>query len=143
MEMSRNHVMWHRHRLALDHQQSSAASKGSLLSLEVPSHSHLNYRPHIMSAETGSSILDGAIACIGERISAILLRPGDEDKNYITSLHNEVVSVIRCSKISVISFHLNLDIACCRVDRWSSLIWRQLSLCARLSQGRLPQFFGH
>jgi hypothetical protein len=55
-----------------------------------------------MSAETGSSVLDGALTCIGERISTILFRHGDKDKNYIASLHNEVVSIIQCSKRSII-----------------------------------------
>jgi len=47
-----------------------------------------------MSSETQTSILDAALACIGKRISMILLQSGDKGKNYITSLHNEVVSVI-------------------------------------------------
>jgi hypothetical protein len=47
--------------------------------------------PYIMSSEIGTSILDAAIACIGNRISAILFQSGEKDGNYITSLHNEVV----------------------------------------------------
>lgn len=46
-----------------------------------------------MSFKT-ESILDAALACIGKRISAILPLSGDKDQNYITSLHNEVVSII-------------------------------------------------
>lgn len=51
-----------------------------------------------MSAETGTSVLDAALACIGQRITTILLQPGDKDKNYIASFHNEVVSIIQCSE---------------------------------------------
>ena len=40
------------------------------------------------------SLLDSALACIGKRISVILHHSGDKDKNYVTSLHNEVVSII-------------------------------------------------
>ncbi|KAF8260377.1 hypothetical protein EI94DRAFT_1706334 [Lactarius quietus] len=45
-----------------------------------------------MSSQTerGVSIFDAALACIGDRISIILLQAGDKDKNYIASLHNEV-----------------------------------------------------
>jgi hypothetical protein len=46
-----------------------------------------------MSSETGTSILDATLASFGKRISVILLQSGDKDKNYITSLHNEVVSI--------------------------------------------------
>lgn len=91
-----------------------------------------------MLAETGSSMLDGALTCIGERISAILLQPGIKKKNYIASLHNEVVSLIWCPKKS---YQLNLDLACRCVDHRPSVIWRQLSLCARVCQGRLPTVF--
>jgi hypothetical protein len=51
-----------------------------------------------MSTETGASILDAALACIGKRISTVLLRPGEKDENHITSLHNEVVSTTQSSK---------------------------------------------
>ena len=44
-----------------------------------------------MSAE-GSPILDAAHTYIGERIAAIFHQPGEKDKNYIASLHNEMVS---------------------------------------------------
>ena len=74
-----------------------------------------------MSSQTGTSILDAALACFGERISAILLQPGDKDENYITSLHNEVVSIIQCY-ISSISLNQSLDLAGRRVDRWTSAI---------------------
>jgi hypothetical protein len=78
--------------------KTAYTSKGRLTRMAIPSHSHLNYRPHIMSAETGASILDAALACIGNRISAILLRPGEKDENHIASLHNEVVSTTQSSK---------------------------------------------
>ncbi|KAF8265899.1 hypothetical protein EI94DRAFT_1803769 [Lactarius quietus] len=45
-----------------------------------------------MSSETGASILDTVLTCIGERISIILHQPGDKDENYIASLHNEVLA---------------------------------------------------
>jgi hypothetical protein len=47
-----------------------------------------------MSSETGTSILDAALSCIGKRISMIMLQSGDKDENYIASLHNKVVSAI-------------------------------------------------
>jgi hypothetical protein len=92
-----------------------------------------------MSSQARKSILDDALTCIGNRISTILLRPGDKDENYIISLHNEVVSIIQCIHIGVI---LNLELACCRVDVWRSVIWWQLCR-SRVSQGRIPLFFGH
>jgi hypothetical protein len=45
-----------------------------------------------MPAEMATCILDDMLAFIGTRITSILLGPGDKDRNYITSLHNEVVS---------------------------------------------------
>ncbi|KAF8261276.1 hypothetical protein EI94DRAFT_1705649 [Lactarius quietus] len=45
-----------------------------------------------MSSETGASILDSVLTCIGERISIILHQPGDKDESYIASLHNEVLT---------------------------------------------------
>jgi hypothetical protein len=48
-------------------------------------------QPHTMSSDTGTSILDEALACIGQRIASVLIQPADKDKNYIISLHNEVV----------------------------------------------------
>ena len=47
----------------------------------------------IMSSDTGASILDEALACIGQRIALILVDPADKDENYIASLRNEVVSI--------------------------------------------------
>ncbi|KAN0128682.1 hypothetical protein V8E53_013501 [Lactarius tabidus] len=47
-----------------------------------------------MSSETGTSILDAALACIGKRISIILLQSGDKDENYVTSLHNKVLAAM-------------------------------------------------
>ncbi|KAH9014565.1 hypothetical protein EDB85DRAFT_2157326 [Lactarius pseudohatsudake] len=47
-----------------------------------------------MSAATGASILDAALACISERISAILLNSADKGEKYIASLHNEVLAAV-------------------------------------------------
>jgi hypothetical protein len=44
-----------------------------------------------MSSGIHVSILDEALVCIAGRITSILLQPADKDKNYIASLHNEVV----------------------------------------------------
>jgi len=46
-----------------------------------------------MSSNTGTSILDEALTYIGQRIASILIQPGEKDKHYIASLHNEVVSI--------------------------------------------------
>jgi hypothetical protein len=46
-----------------------------------------------MSSNTGASILDEALACIGQRITFILVHPADKDQNYIASLCNEVVGI--------------------------------------------------
>ena len=48
---------------------------------------------HTMPSNTGASILEEALACIGQRIDSILIQPGDKDKNYIASLYNEVVRI--------------------------------------------------
>lgn len=124
---------------------SSAASIGSF---HRQPHTRSNCLPfalhlHIMSAGTGASIMDALLIYIGQRISTILLRSAGKDKNYITSLHNEVVSISQRSKTAGISFHQNLGLACCRMDRWPSVIRRQLPLCARVSQSCLSQFLGH
>ena len=50
----------------------------------------------IMSSDAGASIFDEALACIGQRITLILVHPTDKDKNYIASLQNEVVSICYC-----------------------------------------------
>jgi hypothetical protein len=52
-------------------------------------------QPRTMSpnASTGTSVLDEALACIGQRIASILTHPADKDQNSITSLHNEVVGI--------------------------------------------------
>jgi hypothetical protein len=42
-----------------------------------------------------SSILDDVLAYMSQRISSILLQPGDKNKSYIVSLHNEVVSIVQ------------------------------------------------
>ena len=46
-----------------------------------------------MSSTSRTSILEEALACIGQRIASILVHPADKDNNYITSLHNEVVGI--------------------------------------------------
>jgi hypothetical protein len=46
-----------------------------------------------MPSNAGTSILEEALACIGQRIDSILTQAGDKDKNYIASLHNEVVCI--------------------------------------------------
>ncbi len=46
-----------------------------------------------MSLKAGTSILEEALVCIGQRIATILIQPTDKDKNYIASLHNEVVGI--------------------------------------------------
>src|SRR6266702_6591535 len=77
-------MMRHRCILTLDHRHSLAAPEGSFLSTEIPFHSHINSHPYIMSTEISTSILDTALAYIGERVSSILLKPTDNDKNYIS-----------------------------------------------------------
>jgi len=44
-----------------------------------------------MQSSTDLSILDEALACIGQRIVSIFIQPTEKDEIYITSLHNEVV----------------------------------------------------
>ena len=90
--------MRHRRILTLDHWDSSAAPEGSFLSTEIPFHSHINSHPYIMSTEIGTYILDTALTYIGKRISSILLKPADNDKNYIGSLPKEVVSITQCAR---------------------------------------------
>ena len=46
-----------------------------------------------MSSNTGTSILDEALACIGQRIASIFIQPADKNKTYIASLHNELVGI--------------------------------------------------
>lgn len=47
-----------------------------------------------MSSNTGASILDDALICIGQRIASALIQPAKQDKTYIASLHNEVVGIL-------------------------------------------------
>ena len=47
-----------------------------------------------MSSNTSTSILDEALACIGQRITSILIQPAAKEQNYIVSLHNEVVHIL-------------------------------------------------
>jgi hypothetical protein len=47
-----------------------------------------------MSSDPTISILDEALACMGQRIASILIQPAKKDKTYITSLHNEVVIIL-------------------------------------------------
>ena len=79
-----------------------------------------------MSFEMYSSILDEALACVGQRITSILIQPADrKDKNYIASLHNEVV---RPQLLSA-EGHMNSEfiLACSSMDYWPSVIKWQFS----------------
>ena len=52
-----------------------------------------------MPSDTSASILEEALACIGQRIASALIQPQAADKNenyYIASLHNEVVGIYWC-----------------------------------------------
>ena len=77
---------------------SAVASRCNFLST-TSSTWHIPYfkiQPHSMSSDSGTSgasILDEALACIGERIASILVQVADKDKNYIASLRNEVVGI--------------------------------------------------
>jgi hypothetical protein len=76
-----------------------------------------------MSSDAGASLLDAALACIGQRISTILHLPGDKDENFISSLHNEVVSIPQCSHISVISqIQLGLSLLLCGLLAFGRLV---------------------
>jgi len=46
-----------------------------------------------MLSTTGISTLDEALAYLDQRITCILIQPANKDRNYIASLHNEVVGV--------------------------------------------------
>ena len=46
-----------------------------------------------MLSNAGTSILDKALACTGQRIASILIQPAKKEQNYITSLYNEVVGI--------------------------------------------------
>ena len=46
-----------------------------------------------MLSNTGASILNKALAYIGQRVASILVQPAEKDRNYTTSLHNEVVGI--------------------------------------------------
>lgn len=46
-----------------------------------------------MPSDTAASILEEALACVGQRIASILIQADEEDNNYIASLHNEVVGI--------------------------------------------------
>jgi hypothetical protein len=58
-----------------------------------------------MSAEAATSILDAALQCFGQRILTILSQPGGKSENYVASLHNEVVSIARCSDGNAITIY--------------------------------------
>jgi hypothetical protein len=73
-----------------------------------------------MSTETSTSLLDDALTCIGRRITLILLDPGDKGKNYVASLHNEVVGFHKY-KISGIAADRNFRLARCRLDNRPSI----------------------
>jgi hypothetical protein len=47
-----------------------------------------------MPVDIGSSILDDALAYMGERILTILCLASDDDENHIGSLHNKLVSIV-------------------------------------------------
>lgn len=51
----------------------------------------LKSQPNTMPLDSETSILDEALACIGQRITSILIEPAEIDSNYVESLHNEVV----------------------------------------------------
>ncbi len=102
-------MMQHQH---IDHRDSSAAPEGSFLGTEIPFHSHINSHPYIMSTEIGTSILDAALAYIGKRVSSILLKPANNDKNYIGSLHKEVVSITQCAR-NLFSLEIGLSLLLC------------------------------
>jgi hypothetical protein len=51
-----------------------------------------------MTSITSTSLLDEALACIGQRIAFILIQSADKDENYIASLHNEVVCILSVLK---------------------------------------------
>ncbi|KAN0128328.1 hypothetical protein V8E53_013833 [Lactarius tabidus] len=69
-----------------------------------------------MLSETGTSILSAVLTCIGERICAILLQPGNKAETYITSLHNEVlaamwiIGILSSDESIRVVFHSFLDI---------------------------------
>jgi hypothetical protein len=46
-----------------------------------------------MSSDPAVSILDEALACMGQRIASILIQAAEKDNIYIISLHNEVVII--------------------------------------------------
>ena len=46
-----------------------------------------------MSSDPDASILDDALTCIGQRIAAIVIHSAGQDEMYVSSLHNEVVSI--------------------------------------------------
>jgi len=56
-------------------------------------HSCFKNQSYAMSSNEGASILDEALACIGQRIASILIQPAEKEHNYIASLHNEVVGI--------------------------------------------------
>lgn len=46
-----------------------------------------------MSPNTDTSILEDALAFIGQRIASIIIHSARQDEMYVSSLHNEVVSI--------------------------------------------------
>jgi len=59
-------------------------------------HSCFKGQPLAMSSDKCTSILDDALACIGQRIASALIQPSNKDKHYIASLRHEVVGISRC-----------------------------------------------
>jgi hypothetical protein len=95
-----------------------------------------------MPSVTGTSILDEALVCIGQRIASILIQPADVDKNYVASLHNEVVSIPSAEeRRNLVNY--GFGPACRCLDCRSSIIKRQLPTCARACQDRFSQLLGH
>jgi hypothetical protein len=93
-----------------------------------------------MLSETRTSILSAVLTCIGERICAILLQPGNKAETYITSLHNEVVSSIQCCIMCMVSFHLGLSLLPCGSLVFCHLMVPDL-LCQSQSGSRFTVFW--
>ena len=59
-------------------------------------YSSLKTQLRTMSSITDTSILDKVLVCFGKRIALALIQPAGRDKNYVASLHNEVVGIYYC-----------------------------------------------
>ena len=49
-----------------------------------------------MPSNNHTSVLDDTLVYIRQRIATILTQPTNKNKNYIASLHNEVVGIHYC-----------------------------------------------